>query len=122
MIPLLPTSVNFGTVMLVAVVLIAGGGAAGYATGKAFTKADLLPEQVRLTTALSTANQQLDERDTSLKLLEQAATNAGIARQKAEAVADELRKKNNRIAANAKTIKASSCFDMVGKLIDGAVR
>lgn len=102
---------------LVSVIAISSG-AAGFVIGKAMSAADLQGEVVNLTKQVGLTEVSLAQCHGGILTLEQAALSAGRAREQAEFIAAELTKRNQRVVSSVKTIQASSCLEMVNKLIE----
>jgi len=93
-------------------------GVVGFTVGKAMTAAELQGQIVNLTDVKGKVETSLANCQGGVRALEQATLSAGRAREQAETMALELTKRNQRVVTNIKTIKASSCVDMVNKLIE----
>ncbi len=99
-------------------VISVSSGAIGFIVGKAMTAAELQGEVVNLTRNLGQTETSLATCNGAVLSLEQATLSAGRAREQAESIAAELTKRNQRVVTQVKTIKASSCLEMVNKLIE----
>lgn len=99
-------------------VIAASSSAMGFMVGKAMTAADLQGEVVNLTRNLGQTETSLATCNGAVLSLEQATLSAGRAREQAERMAAEVSKRNQRVVTKVKTIQASSCVDMVGKLLE----